>query len=52
MNQPIDFKNNDSIHHKINHALGAVMRCGIIAVLLVCFGFLPKGQDGQSSRRM
>jgi hypothetical protein len=44
MNQPIDFKTTIPFITKSTMHSGAVMRCGIIAVLLVCFGLLPKGQ--------
>ena len=44
MNQPIDFKTTIPFTTKSTMHSGAVPRCGIIALLLVCFGFLPKGQ--------
>ena len=44
MNQPIDFKTTIPFTTKSTMHSGAVPLCGIIALLLVCFGFLPKGQ--------
>ena len=44
MNQPIDFKTTIPFITKSTMHSGAVPRCGIIALLFVCFGFLPKGQ--------
>jgi len=44
MNQPIDFKTTIPFTTKSTMHSGAVIRCGIIALLLVCFGLLPKGQ--------
>lgn len=44
MNQPIDFKATIPFTTKSTMHSGAVPLCGIIALFLVCFGFLPKGQ--------
>ena len=44
MNQPIEFKTRIPVITKSTMHSGAIPRCGIIALLLVCFGFLPKGQ--------
>jgi trimeric autotransporter adhesin len=44
MNQPIEFKATISVITKSTIHSGAVPRWGMIAVLLVCFCFLPKGQ--------
>jgi hypothetical protein len=44
MNQPIEFKTTISSIAKSRDHSGVVPRCGIIALLLVCSGLLPKAQ--------
>jgi hypothetical protein len=44
MNRPIEFKTTIPFTKKSTMHYGAVPRCEIIAILLVCFGLLPKGQ--------
>ena len=44
MNQSIEFETTIPSITKSTMHPGTVLRCGIIAVLLVCFGFLPKGE--------
>ena len=43
MNLPIEFETAIPFMTKLTIHSGAVPRCGIIAVFLVCFGFLPNG---------
>src|SRR6478736_10137701 len=46
MNQPIEFKAAISSITKPTSQSSVVSRCGIIALLLVCFGLLPMNAFG------
>ena len=44
MSQPIEFRTTIPFLTQSSIHSGAALRCGLVAVLVVCFGFLPNGE--------